>query len=76
MRMNLRQALEMINRGETPEQFEARMKRISRLANERDALMDGIQVLEEYGDSDKDRARLEKKRKRLGKVLAELDRMN
>ena len=53
MKMILAEALEMIKRGETPEQYEKRVKRIKRLANERERLED---------------SRLEKQRKRLVKV--------
>jgi len=68
MKMTIRQALEMIERGETPEQYEKRVRRIRRLANERDALHDAIDVLDEYHDP-----RAEKKRARLAKVMQELE---
>lgn len=64
--MTLRDALEMIDRGETPEQFRKRLQRIHRLASERDALQDAIEVL---GDD----PRAEKKRARLAKVERELE---
>ena len=64
--MTLAEAFEMIARGETPEQYEKRIKRIRRLANERDALEVGIDVL---GDD----PRADKKRARLAKVLAMID---
>ena len=68
MKMTIKEALEMIDRGETPEQYEKRVRRIRRLANERDALRDAIEILDEYHDP-----RAEKKRVRLSKVLAELE---
>lgn len=73
MKMTIAQALEMIDKGETVEQYEKRIRRIRRLANERDALTDGIEILEQYGDSAEDKKRAEKKRTRLAKVLAEID---
>ena len=66
MKMTIAQALEMIDRGETPEQYEKRVRRIRRLANERDDLQDAIEVL---GDD----PRAEKKRARLAKVELELE---
>ena len=76
MRMTLKQAFEMIERKETPAEFEKRMKRIRRLANERDELTDKIGVLEDFGNSDKDMDRLTKAKKRLAKVLEELEKLN
>lgn len=74
--MTLKQAFEMIERKETPAEFEKRMKRIRRLANERDELTDKIGVLEDFGNSDKDMDRLTKAKKRLAKVLEELEKLN
>lgn len=59
--MELRDALEMIVRGETPEEYKKRMTKIKRLVNERDFLVDAIDML---GDD----PRVEKKRTRLAKV--------
>ena len=59
--MTLDDALEMIKRGETPEEFKKRKSKIRRYANERDSLEDAIEVL---GDD----PRAEKKRARLAKV--------
>ena len=70
--MTLSEALEMIYRGETPEEYKRRCKRLQRLNNERWILEDAIQVFEETSPED---ARLEKKRKRLEKVLEEIDRL-
>jgi len=68
MRFTIDQALEMISRGESPEQYEKRIKRIKRLANERDDLQDAIDILREFGNCEKDIVRLHKKEKRLEKV--------
>lgn len=66
--MNITDALEMIERGETPEQYEKRIKRLRRLCNERDDLIDSIQVL-----ADDERSR--KRKERLQKVLCEIERI-
>lgn len=63
MKMTLYEALKMIERGETPEQYEKRMKKLRRLYNERYDLEDAVEVL---GDD----PRAEKKRARLAKVNA------
>ena len=68
MKMTLAEAFDMIARRETPEQYEKRIKRIRRLANERDELECSIDVL---GDD----PRAGKKRVRLQKVLAEIERL-
>ena len=72
MKMTLIEAFEMIGRGETPEEYEKRIKRIRRLANERDELRDAIDILR--GDPTY-AEKYEKKKKRLAKVLAELARL-
>ena len=59
--MTLYDAMEMIDRGESTEEYKKRMTRIRRLSNERDFLMDAIDIL---GDD----PRVEKKRTRLAKV--------
>lgn len=61
MAMTIGQAIEAIMRGETEEQYRKRIKKIRRLANERDDLMDAIDVL---GDD----PRAEQKKARLAKV--------
>ena len=66
MRMTLAQAFEMIDRDETPEQYEKRVKRLRRLYNERYDLEDAIEVL---GDD----PRADKKKKRLAKVVAMIE---
>lgn len=68
MKMTLAQAFEMIDRGETPEQYEKRVKRLRRLVNEQYDLEDAIQVL---GDD----PRADKKRKRLIKVKTMIDQL-
>lgn len=73
--MTIDEAIDMITRGETPEQYKKRTARMRRLANERDDLKDSIEVLEEYGDNEKDAQKLAKKQARLAKVLEELDRI-
>lgn len=69
MRMTIADFFEMIERKETPEQFEKRRKRIRRLANERDDLIDAIDVL---GD---DHPKTWKKRVRLEKVLKMIEEL-
>ena len=61
MALTIGQALEAIMRGETEEQYRKRIRKILRLADERDDLMDAIEVL---GND----PRAEKKRIRLAKV--------
>lgn len=68
MKMTLAQAFEMIDRGETPEQYEKRVKRLRRLINEQYDLEDAIQVL---GDD----PRADKKRRRLTKVLVMIEQL-
>lgn len=66
--MTLEQAIEMVFRSETPEQYKKRIARIKRLANERDDLMDAIEVL---GDD----LRAKRKRKRLAKVIQMIEHL-
>lgn len=72
MKMTLAQALEAIARGETPEQYAKRLRRIRRLANERDDLMDWISV---FDDSPEDAPIVKKKRDRLDRVLAMIEEL-
>ena len=60
--MTITQIFDMIDRGETQEQYMRRIARIKRLANERDDLIDAIDVL---GDD----ARADRKKRRLKKVM-------
>ena len=64
-KMKLCEALEMIQRGETTEEYKKRVARIRRLANERDDLEASLTVL--TGPDDEPKA--SKKRARLKKVL-------
>ena len=72
--MTLAEAFEMIERGETPEQYYKRQAKIRRLVSERIALEDCIGVLEDDprpGDAE----RLAKKKARLIKVQEQLTRL-
>lgn len=60
MRMTFAQAMEAVEHGETPEQYEKRMRKVRRLSVERDFLEDAIFMLE--GEREK------KKQERLDKV--------
>ena len=70
--MTLDEALDMLMRGETTEQYKKRKARIRRLANERDELMDAIQVLSE---EPVDHEKVAKKSKRLEKVLQMIEEL-
>jgi len=72
MKLTLAQALEAISRGETSEQYVKRLRRIRRLANERDDLMDWISMFDECAE---EAQMLEKKRKRLNKVLTMIEEL-
>lgn len=71
MKLTLAQALEAISRGETSEQYVKRLRRIRRLANERDDLMDWLEI----NDTAEDAEVAAKKRERLNKVLAMIDEL-
>ena len=71
MKMTVGEFFDMVDRGETPEQYEKRMRSIRRYANERDDLRDALSVLTEPGDAET-RA---KKEKRLAVVLGHLERL-
>lgn len=60
--MTISQMLDMIDRGETQEQYMRRIARIKKLSGERDDLIDAIDVL---GDD----ARADRKKRRLKKVM-------
>lgn len=66
--MTIEQAVDMISRGETSDQYKKRMDRIRRLTNERDFLEDAIEVL---GDD----PRVEQKRKRLKSVMRNIKKL-
>lgn len=72
MKMTLAQAFDMIERGESPEQYEWRTKRLRRLTEERYWLEDSIEVLADATEP-QHIEKLNKKRKRLTKVLAEIE---
>lgn len=72
MGLTIEQAFEMIERGETTEQYEKRLKRVRRLANERDALTDAIEVLQE---DPRYTEKVNKSRARLMKVNALLEEL-
>lgn len=72
MKVTLAEALEMIVRGETNEQYEKRIKKLRRYCNERYDLEDAIEVLE--GDP-MYKEKLEKKKARLKKVLKYIDEL-
>lgn len=58
MKMTLAQAMEAVERGETPEEYEKRIKKLRRLGIERDFLEDAIFALD--GDKrEKKQARLD-----------------
>ena len=66
--LSLNQAIDAIMRGATSEEYKKRQDKIRRLANERDDLIDAIEVL---GDD----PRAEKKKVRLEKVLKMIDNL-
>jgi hypothetical protein len=68
MALTLIQFVEATLRGETEEKYKKRVARIRRLANERDNLIDSIEVLGDDPRADKKRARLE----RVEKMIEEL----
>lgn len=63
--MTITEAFDMIDRGETPEEYKKRMARLRRYVNERDALEDALSILTEPEDA----ARREKKERRLAVVV-------
>jgi hypothetical protein len=71
MKLTLAQALDALSHGETSEQYMKRMRRIRRLANERDDLMDWLEV----NDTPEDAEVAAKKRERLNKVLTMIDEL-
>ena len=68
MRMTIDEMMEAISRRETPEQYIRRKEKLHRLLTERDFLVDGIEIL---GDD----PRAEKKKKRLAKVLEQINEL-
>lgn len=68
MSMTLYETLDMIQRGETPEQYRKRIAKIRRYANERDALQDTIEVLQ----GDERQAKKINRLKKVEQILEEL----
>lgn len=66
MKMTLAEAIDMINHGETPEQYRARIRKIRKYWNERYELEDALEIL----TLPEDKERADKKRRRLEKVIA------
>lgn len=66
MKMTLAEAFDMINRGETPEQYEKRVRKLRRYYNELYELQDALEILDGTQPGDEERA--QKKRRRLEKV--------
>lgn len=69
------QLLSKLRNGETIAEYEKRQKKLKRLYNELYDLQDGIDVLERYGNSDKDTMRLDQKRKRLTVVKRRIEEL-
>lgn len=67
MRMTLAQAMEAVQRGETPEQYEKRIRKVRRLSIERDFLEDAIFML----DGDK-RAKKQARLDMVNRMIQEL----
>lgn len=70
MKMTLAQAFDMINRGETSEQYERRIKKLRRLYDEMYTLQDAISLEWEDGDP-----RLAKKKARLEVVKSKIEEL-
>ena len=67
MKMTLAQAMEAVERGETPEQYEKRIRKMRRLSIERDFLEDAIFML----DGDK-RAKKQARLDMVNRMIQEL----
>lgn len=78
MKMTLAEALEMIHRGETPEQYEKRVRKIRRLSEELFELRDALDILEDESlpRTEKDIRRAAEKRARMQKVKEMLERLS
>lgn len=78
MNMTLAEALEMIHRGETPEQYEKRVRKIRRLSEELFELRDALDILEDESlpRTEKDIRRAAEKRARMQKVKEMLERLS
>lgn len=69
MKMTLTQALDMIDHGETPEEYRKRQARIRNYTIERDFLLDALEILTEPEDEPQRRS----KQRRLAAVLETLE---
>lgn len=69
--MTLAEAMDMLAKGETPEQHQKRQAALRRYVNERDALEDAIEILTEPEDAE----RRAKKEKRLAVVLRRIEEL-
>lgn len=69
MALTLAEWMDALDRGETEKMYRARCRKLRRLVNERDALEDGIALLKEKGNCEKDYQNLVKKTARLKTVL-------
>lgn len=68
MKCTMLDVIEMIERNESPDEYETRIRKLKRYSNELIELKDSIEVLEEFGNCEEDFKRLDKKIKRLNKV--------
>lgn len=78
MKMTLAEALEAIQRGETPEQYEKRVRKIRRLSEELFDLRDALDILDDESRprTEKDLLRAAEKRARMQKVKEMLERLS
>lgn len=78
MKMTLAEALEAIHRGETPEQYEKRVRKIRRLSEELFDLRDALDILDDESRprTEKDLLRAAEKRARMQNVKEMLERLS
>ena len=72
MKMTLEEALTAISKGFLPDEYKKKTLRLRRLSNEKYDLEDSIDVLEGSAE-EKHIEKLDKKKKRLQKVIGEID---
>lgn len=70
--MNINEALDMIDHGETPEEYKKRCAKIRRLVFERDFLIDSIELLKSDG---RNRTKVKIKENRLEKVNSMIEEL-
>jgi hypothetical protein len=70
--MKLKDAFEMLDRGETPDEYKKRTNRLKKLCDERYFLEDALDILDPVQDAE----RYNKKKKRLEKILADIERLS